>query len=100
MSDTTKRTQRATEFVTSPLLTDLLPGYHGYLIGEQRRPQGIKSYLNHLRRVITWLGDDATLADLTQRAVLRYKGPKRRHTIPQHDGEDARHTARLCVLGK
>jgi len=73
MSDTPPRTQLATEYVASPRLRDLLPDYQAYLIGEQRRPKGIDAYVRAARRFFTWLGEDATTADLTRRAVLRYK---------------------------
>lgn len=73
MTTASRPPQLATEYVTSPRLADLIEPYRGYLVGEQRRPQGIRSYVNHLKRFISWLGDDSTLADLTQKAVLRYK---------------------------
>lgn len=57
----------------APRLLDLLPPYRNYLIGEMRRAQGIKAYINALRRLFAWLGPDATLADLDQQAMLRYK---------------------------
>lgn len=73
MTTTPRPPQLATEYVEPPRLVDLLPAYERYLVGEQRRPQGIALYVWMIRRCLTWLGPDATMADLNTTAVRRYK---------------------------
>lgn len=69
--NTTTRPQL--ELAPAPRLIDLVPRYEAYLIGDKRREQGRKGYLNGLRRFLGWLGEDATMVDLTREAVARYK---------------------------
>lgn len=61
------------EYVAAPRLVDLIPLYERYLIGEKRRPQGIERYLWVIGRYVQFLGDDATMADVTANSVRRYK---------------------------
>jgi integrase/recombinase XerD len=59
--------------IGAPVLADYLPGYEHYLVGEKRSTQGQARYLWVLRRFFLWLGDDATMAELSAEAVRRYK---------------------------
>jgi site-specific recombinase XerD len=54
-------------------IQDLLPAYRRWLKAEKRRPDGIDKYLHTMRQVSVWLGEKATLADLTEKAVRRYR---------------------------
>lgn len=54
-------------------IIDLLPRYERTLKGEMRRPLGIAKYVSTARQLCVWLGEDATMADLTEAAVRRYR---------------------------
>lgn len=54
-------------------IIDLLPRYERWLKGELRQPEGIKKYVWTARQICRWLGDDATMEDLTEIAVRRYR---------------------------
>ncbi len=56
----------------TPQLTDLVDSYRAYLVGIGRRPAGIERYVWAIERCFTWLGPGATMADLTDVAVLNY----------------------------
>jgi site-specific recombinase XerD len=62
-----------TEFVSTPRLLDLLPTYRAHLVGRGRRPRGVQDYHDTARTLFHWLGDDATIADLTTEAITRYR---------------------------
>lgn len=58
---------------TTPRLLDLLPDYEAHLVGKGHRPRGRASYLYVLRRVIRHLGEEATVADLTEDRITDYR---------------------------
>lgn len=57
----------------TPYLADLIEPYRRYLVGESRRPEGIDRYLWGYRRFLGWIGDQATVADVTPAVVQAYK---------------------------
>jgi integrase/recombinase XerD len=54
-------------------LLDLLPEYEVYLRGKGHRPRGREKYIWDLKAVFRWLGDEATIADLTEDRIMAYR---------------------------
>jgi site-specific recombinase XerD len=63
----------ATEYVSPPRLLDLMPQWVGWLQGKGHRPNGVTTYRKEMRALITALGDDATVADLTYATLERHQ---------------------------
>lgn len=54
-------------------LADLIEPYRRYMVGESRRAEGIARYLWGYRRFLAWIGEGATVADITPATVQAYK---------------------------
>jgi integrase/recombinase XerD len=61
------------ELAPAPRLIDLLAAYEGHLRGRGHRPRGREKYLWNLRGFARWLGEGATVADLTEGRILAYR---------------------------
>jgi integrase len=66
-------TMQTIEYVATPRLMDLLPDYRAHLVGKGRRPRGVQGYYETASYLFHWLGDAATVADLTTDAITRYR---------------------------
>nr|WP_255603795.1 tyrosine-type recombinase/integrase [Oscillochloris sp. ZM17-4] len=58
---------------SSTRITDLIPHYSRWLRGDDRRPRGRDKYVRTIQSVANWIGEDADLSDLDERAVRRYR---------------------------
>lgn len=55
------------------MLADLVPRYEAAQHGLGRRPEGVRQYVYSLRRFVAWLGDTATIDDLSRARILDYR---------------------------
>lgn len=65
--------QLATEYTTAPLVAEFLPAYEAHLVGRGQRPRGVETYMMNMRQFLTWLGPQATIADVTELAISLYR---------------------------
>ena len=63
----------ATDYISAPLLADLMPDYIGWLKGKGHRPIGVYTYGKELRMLFTHLGEDATPASLNWDSLSRFQ---------------------------
>jgi site-specific recombinase XerD len=65
--------QTAYQLATLPRLSELLPQWRAARLGAGRRPRGILAYQVQLERFFAWLGDGATVAEITHLAIADYQ---------------------------
>lgn len=58
---------------TQPRLIDLLPHWKATRIAQGWRPRGIEAYRNQLELYFVWLGEDATVSDVTTLTIAEYQ---------------------------
>ena len=65
--------QRTATLAVAPRIADTLGGYEDDLGVRKLSPRTADTYLREVRAVACWLGDDATLADLSKETIGRYQ---------------------------
>jgi site-specific recombinase XerD len=65
-------TQQRAALMISPRITSTMPGFRAYLASKKKRPRTQDSYCYHVAQFATWLGEEATLADMTDASIGLY----------------------------
>jgi site-specific recombinase XerD len=62
-----------TRLATSPVITGTLPSFAAALAGRKVRPRTIATYAKVVTAFTAWLGDEATIADISADSIGRYQ---------------------------
>lgn len=71
------QTQTRQVLAVAPTIESTIPSYEAGLGAAKMRPRAIKAYLKSARAFASWLGDDATVADVNEESIVRYQLARR-----------------------
>lgn len=60
-------------FTSSPQIADTLSSYAAYLAGRKGRPRAIATYVRQIRAFGVWLGENASVAQITADSIGRFQ---------------------------
>lgn len=62
----------------SPPITDLLEPFAAALLGRKLSARTVETYVKSVRLFVTWLGEEATIAEITSERIMVYQADQRR----------------------
>lgn len=71
------QTQTRQQLAVAPTIESTIPSYEAGLAASKVRPRAAQTYLKSVRAFATWLGEHATVADVTEGAIARYQVARR-----------------------
>jgi integrase/recombinase XerC len=72
----TKTAAVAVALTVSPSISKTVDQWLAWLAGQKLRPRAVDTYRREMRRIVAWLGEDATVADLDAARLALYQAER------------------------